>query len=464
MHDRIQSQVPAIQRHKLSRLTLAALSGPSIPLSALSLPMVAFLPEYYSGELGLDLALVGTVFMVVRLLDIFFDPLLGGIMDRTHTAMGRYRPWLLVAVPMIMLAMAMLFMAKPGVGALHLTIWLVVAYAGWSVLALAQLALAANVSPDYHERSRIYGWWQVAFFIGMIGAMLVPKIASIYGLSSPAAGMQAMAWLVIVLTPMMVIFAVATVRERPIDASRKGGGLREYFGLMRHPAVRRLLACEGLMGLASGATSTLALFFFTRLLSLGRADVGLLLIGHFLVGLVFTPVWSWLANRIGKHRALAVATIAYASVQSLFLFVPAHNLLAALAIQSLAGLSYGATSALPRAMTADVADEQRLETGQERTGLLYALLIGVWKIGQALSVGIMFYVLAWIGFDPAPGAANPESALDGLLVLYVGLPILLSLVAAWVAFRYPLTAEKHAAIRVELERLDAEAAAAITAS
>lgn len=457
MHDRIKPKAARVERHKLSRLTLAALSGPSIPLSALSLPMVAFLPEYYSGELGLDLALVGTVFMVVRLLDIALDPLLGGIMDRTHTAMGRYRPWLLIAAPMIMLGMGMLFMARPGVGALHLTIWLVVAYAGWSVLALSQLALAANVSPDYHERSRIYGWWQAAFFIGMITAMLMPKIAAIYGYASPAAGMRAMAWLVIALTPIMVILTVAIVRERPIDITRKGGGLREYFGLMRHPAVQRLLACEGLMGLASGATSTLAVFFFTRRLGLGRADVGLLLIGHFLVGLAFTPIWSWLANRIGKHRALGVATLVYACIQALFLFVPANHLLIALVVQSMAGLSYGATSALPRAMTADVADEQRLATGQERTGLLYALLIGVWKIGQALSVGIMFYVLAWIGFDPAPTAANPASALNGLTVLYVGLPILLSLMATWVAFRYPLTAAKHAVIRMELERIDAEA-------
>jgi GPH family glycoside/pentoside/hexuronide:cation symporter len=210
--------------------------------------------------------------------------------------------------------------------------------------------------------------------------------------------------------------------------------------------------------MSCGATSTLALFFFTRWLGLGRADVGFLLIGHFLLGLAFTPLWSWLANRIGKHRALGIATIAYACIQSLFLLVPANNLLVALAIQSLAGLSYGATSALPRAMTADVADEQRLATGQERTGLLYALLIGVWKIGQALSVGIMFYVLAWIGFNPAPDASNPASALDGLALLYIGLPILLSLMAAWVAFRYPLTAERHAQIRLELERLDQQAA------
>ena len=104
---------------------------------------------------------------------------------------------------------------------------------------------------------------------------------------------------------------------------------------------------------------------------------------------------------------------------------------------------------------ADVSDEERLRTRQERTGLLYALLIGVWKIGQAVSVGLMFWALSLFAFDPAPGAANAASAMTGLQILYIGLPILLCFAAAWVAFRYPLTAARHAEIRLELERIDA---------
>src|SRR3546814_5700751 len=105
---------------------------------------------------------------------------------------------------MVMLAMGMLFMASPGVGPWHLAIWLVLAYAGWSILSLSQLALASNVSPDYNERSRIYGWWQVAFFIGMIGAMLLPKLVQMQGFTSPSASMKAMAWLVIALAPLKI--------------------------------------------------------------------------------------------------------------------------------------------------------------------------------------------------------------------------------------------------------------------
>src|SRR5690606_40791574 len=138
-----------------------------------------------------------------------------------------------IAAPIIMLSMAMLFMARPGVGPFYLGGWLLMAYAGWSIMSLAQLALAANVSPDYHERSRIYGWWQIAFSIGMIGAMLMPKLVGMAGITGQAASMAAMAWLVIVLAPVMGSITLALVRERLVVPERQGGGLRDYFEMMR---------------------------------------------------------------------------------------------------------------------------------------------------------------------------------------------------------------------------------------
>ena len=437
---------------------MLALAGPSIPLAALSLPLVVYLPAYYSGSLGLNLAAVGTVFMLVRLIDIGFDPFIGGVMDRMRTRYGRYLPWLVIAAPLIMVSMGMLFMAHRGVSTVYLTFWLLLAYAGWSIMSLAQLALASNVSPDYHERSRIYGWWQIAFSIGMIGAMLMPKIVSLFGAAGQADSMAAMAWFVIVLTPITVIIAVARVRERPLATTERGGGAREYFELLRNPTVQRLLACEALFGIAGGATSTLALFFFTRTKGLDAADIGLLFITHAIMGLLFTPLWSGLAIRVGKHRALAVAGVLYAMGQIAMLSVPAGQIVLLLAAQSVTGIAYGGASLLPRAMVADVSDEERLRTGQERTGLLYALLIGVWKVGQAISVGLMFWTLALFGFDPAPNAANASSAVLGLQVLYVGMPIVLCLCAAGVAIRYPLTAERHSRIRHELEQRDAACA------
>lgn len=118
---------PCSRNPALPALTLAALAARSIALSALSLPLVVHLPSYYTGSLHLDLGIVGAVFMIVRIIDIGFDPLLGGWMDKTQTRFGRYRPWIAASAPMIMAGILMLFTASPGVSPVYLAIWLLIA-------------------------------------------------------------------------------------------------------------------------------------------------------------------------------------------------------------------------------------------------------------------------------------------------------------------------------------------------
>ncbi|CAN5281880.1 MFS transporter [soil metagenome] len=436
---------------------MAVLAAPSIVLSAFTLPLAVYLPSYYSGYLGLDLAAVGTAFMIVRLLDIGVDPLLGFLMDRTRTPIGRYRPWLLLGGPLIMLSIGMLFMASKGVGILYLVIWLLFAYGGWSVLGLAQLSLAANVTSDYHERSRMFGWWQVAFMTGMIAALLLPKVVATMGMKSAADGMSAMAWFVICMTPVAVLPAVFLVRERKRVNEHEGAGWPAYAALLRVGLVRRVLAIEAMLGLAAGGLSTLLIFFFTRVKELELVDAGILLVGNAIAGLLATPVWATLAKRVGKHRALAISAFFFAFAHSAVYFAPAGNIWILTGFVMLGGTVYSATSMLPRSMLADVGDHIMLETGRDQTGLLYAMLTGIWKIGQALAVGVMFWALKKVGFDPSPGAANPPSSIVGLEILYLAVPAMLSLLAVPVILRYSLTAARHGEIRVAL---DARAAGA----
>lgn len=435
---------------RLSALVLTALAAPSIALSALSLPLVVYLPSYYSGSLHFDLGVVGAVFMIVRIVDIALDPLLGGWMDATRSRMGRYRPWLAAGAPMIMAGMLMLFTASPGVGPVYLAVWLLIAYAGWSVLGLAQLALAANASPDYQERSRIYAWWQFAFMLGMVATMLIPKILDLVGRPGQAAAMSMMAWFVVVVTPLLTLFTLAVVPERPGAKQSHRGGITAYFRLARRADVRIILLGELLLGLAAGTTTTLAVFFFALGKGIAPADVGIILIGQFAMALLVTPLWTRLAGRLGKHRALALAAAGSGLVQIPLYVMPGGNLAVAVAIFSLVGLFYGAIAMLPRAMIADCADANRLDSGEDSTGLLFALLIGVWKVGQALSVGLLFSILKWIDFNPALDAKNSVEALGRLQGLYCFVPLILSLLAALLLLRYPLTGARHAAIRAAL--------------
>lgn len=434
-------------RAPLDRVTLAALAGVSVPMATLSTPLVIYLPEFYSSTIGLELAVVGTVFTIVRLLDIAVDPILGGIMDKTNTRWGRYRPWLAAGAPLMMIAVYMLYNAHVGAGGAYLAIWLLAAYLAWSILSLAQLSISAELSPDYHERSRIYGWVQSAFVLGVLLVMTLPMIIG-KNPDDPHAQLRIMGWVGIVLAPVAAIFAVWRLRTSTAPGERSRSSLIEYFKLFRNPLVLRLLSVDLLLGLSAGMTSAVALFFYTRSLDLSRDIVAVTVMIHMLPAFMTAPLWAKLAARIDKHNAILVAIFLYAAGQGLYAFIPSSNVPWALTASFLSGCSYSAFVMLPRAMMADVGDEETLRTGANRTGLFYALLIGTWKIGQAVSVGVAFLLLSVLGFDARAGGDAGET---GLLLIYVIVPVILALIATVTVFRYPLNAARHAEIRAALD-------------
>ena len=88
----------------LRRHVLAAYALPGLPLAALTLPVYIYLPAYYGADLGLGLALTGSVLLFARLFDVVTDPLAGWWSDRVGLRFGRRRAWVLAAAPLVVLA------------------------------------------------------------------------------------------------------------------------------------------------------------------------------------------------------------------------------------------------------------------------------------------------------------------------------------------------------------------------
>src|SRR3990167_146751 len=156
--------------------TIAAFAMATIPVGALTTPLLVHLPPHYAGLLGLPLAAVGGIFFLVKVLDLIFDPAFGLLMDRTRTPIGRYRFWLVVAAPVLMLGVWQLFLAKPGVGQVYLLIWLGVLYVGFSLLVLSQSAWGAVLATSYDERSRVYAWAAASGTFGAIAVLILPLL------------------------------------------------------------------------------------------------------------------------------------------------------------------------------------------------------------------------------------------------------------------------------------------------
>ena len=440
---------------RLGKATLAAFSGPCLPIQALGLPVVVYLPAFYASTVGIDLSTVGLIFMLVRLVDIAVDPVLGAAIDRTRSRYGRFRPWLVGGVPLLMLTVYLAFNPPPGSGALYLFVCMLALQVTFSVCHIAHMSWAAVLSADYHQRSRVYGWWQSSNTMGMILVLLLPSIVASQG-GSHADGVRAMGWFVLLLLPITVGIAVFRVSEPATDKANHASWL-SGVKLLGRRNVRQLLAADLALGLAAGMAGAVLLFFFRDTKGFAAADTGIFLLFYFVAGLIGAVAWTKVAFRFGKHRALAAAGVFYAVGQAALLLIPPGDRVIAILIYLLPGFAFTAFAFLLRAIMADVGDEERMESGQEKTGLLYSLVTAVSKLGYALSVGITFIALDLVGFVPEVGAANTPQALWGVQFLYVGTPVILGLLGAALIWRFPLDVRRHGEIR---DRLEAAAATA----
>lgn len=440
-----------------SPITLAAFAGPSLPLAALGLPLVVYLPNYYTATLGLDIGMVGLTFLLVRLLDIAFDPLFGTVLDRTHWRLGRFKPWFAIGAPIVMASVYMLFMAQKGIGPLYLWVWLIAAYLGYSICVLSHMAWGSTLSSDYNQRSRIYAYWQTGNVVGMILVLTLPVVLSHLpgAAASGGSGVQSMGWFIIALLPATLLFAMLFVPEPRIAQSHgaPNATVSDYFRLLKRPTVLRILIADLLLGLAPGIAGSLFFFYFEQIKGFPKGVAEALLLVYFLAAIVGAPVWVALSKRFGKHAVLIWSSVLYAIVQFAVVTLPSHDFWLAVPFLIMAGLPYSAASFLLRAMLADVGDEERLRTGVDRTGLLYAILTGTAKIGQALAVA-SFIVLGMLGFSSQDPAASSAAGVFGLQTLYAVAPGVLGLLAAWAMLGYPLTQARHAEIRAQLAERD----------
>ncbi len=150
---------------------------PAFSLSALGMPIVVHLPKFYaSKEVGIGFATVGAIFALMRVLDVLIDPVMGYVSDRWRTAFGRRRPIIAIGAPILCLGIWMMFVPGGQVSVAHVCFWLFVMYLGWSAVVVPHLSWGAEISSDYHERSRIYGWYQALTVAGMMGVLMLPAI------------------------------------------------------------------------------------------------------------------------------------------------------------------------------------------------------------------------------------------------------------------------------------------------
>jgi Na+/melibiose symporter-like transporter len=440
---------------RLSPWRLFAFSLPGVPIGALAVAMQVYAPRYYASHFRLGLG-VGAVFMIVRLVDMPFDPVIGVLMDRTRSRLGRYRIWLAAGAPLLAIPVVMLFAPPFAVSYGYLLAWLVAYYLGSSVVTLAHMAWASVAAGAYHERSRIFGVIQVT---SIAAAILVLIIASQAAGDDDAGAVRTMGWFIAIAGSLAIAITVAAIRENVgAEARTERFSLRDYWEMIARPDMRRIVIADVCLTLGPNWMSATYLFYFHDSRGFSDAASSYLLAIYVISGVFGASALSWLATRIGKHRTLMISAVGFSLQLMGINFMPKGAFAVMAVFMFVLGFLSSSFTVLIRAMIGDVGDAVLLETGRNRFGVLFSFITSMEKIANALSIGLTFGVLSLVGYDARQGATNSAGSIHGLEAVFLLGPIAFVMIGGACFLGYKLDHRRHAEIRRALDEREAASA------
>ncbi len=469
----------------LPKRTIYAHGTLGLPLAVIGYPLSIWIPAHYSGGLGISLAAVGTILMLARLTDVLTDPIIGDLSDRWQTRFGRRRPWLIMGTPVMMLGAYKLFVPDPGVGMLYFLTWLAIFFVGSTMILLPHRAWGAELSPDYHQRSRVTAAREIYVLIGLMVAAAVPMIIEIRADGGTGVGevfktlwqdavgafagdfgekkvvdratltgpvLQGLAFTVMLALPICASIVLIFVKEPKVASTEARPSFKDGLRLVRkNGPMMRVLMIAVLVYFGESFRNAVSLFFIRDIV--GVPTIGAAYFFYFIAALGAIPFWLWLGRKIGKHRAFMFTLITVACVSACNLLLDYGDYLAFFLLFIVKGFCFGGLQFLPVAMVADVVDVDAAKSGGGRAGTYFAFLGFSEKLAIAFGTGASLNIVGLLGFDPSGGvAASTEIGVQSLRLVYCLGPVVFYGMALKLIWNYPLTPERHARFRERLER------------
>tara|TARA_Y100001001_G_scaffold156595_1_gene173643 strand:- start:260 stop:1558 length:1299 start_codon:yes stop_codon:yes gene_type:complete len=420
-------------------LSYALYGLPALPLAALTLPVVIYLPKFYSDTLGLSMAVVGAMLLIARVWDMVSDPLIGMLSDRFAPFHAHRKGWVYLGVIPTLTGAWFLFSPPDDAGGIYLLFWSVVLYMGWSMMKVPLDAWGAELSDSYHERSVISGWREGLTIIGLLSVL---GLIATFTKDGAESALGFIAYFLLIGLPLSVAF-LWQVPDRRKRVATEIGVYKGAKIVWENAPFRRLIGSYLLNGVANAIPATLFLYYVEYII--GKPDMGgPLLFVYFLCGALAIPLWMWLAKHISKHHLWAYIMMAvcvpFAAVPfidgSLPLFV---------VIVVLTGFGLGADLTLPAAMQSDVVDVDRVRSGESRAGLYFAAWGMLTKLALA-GAYLVFPVMEGLGFDAQAG-----QRLSLIPYFYALLPVAFKIAAIALIWQYPLDREKLAEVQEKIK-------------
>ncbi|MDE0008288.1 MAG: MFS transporter, partial [Gammaproteobacteria bacterium] len=369
----------AAVQDRLPRKVVFAYGIPGVGAGYMYLLIGLYVMKFSTDVLLISPLVMGLIFSASRVWDAVSDPLVGYLSDRTRSRFGRRRTWMAASVVPICITFVMIFAPPEGLAGFGLTIWMAVAIVGfYSVMTaffVPHLSLGAELSTNYHERSRLFGYRHGFYTFGSIFCLVTMQLligAETEGvevareraldLSLPAAAFMA----------AVIVLAVAGLRERPEFQGRVGANpLKAFADVWRNKHSRLLIIVTLIENIGSAAIGVLTLYVAQYVV--GAPHMAPLVILSYMIPSAFSvPLWIPLSRRIGKVRlwlfSMLGTGLSFGGMFALPFLPPELRLGTMFVLAVFAALAAGCGGTIAPSVKGDVIDYDEHLTGERKEG------------------------------------------------------------------------------------------------
>ncbi|EDY83907.1 sugar (Glycoside-Pentoside-Hexuronide) transporter subfamily [Verrucomicrobiia bacterium DG1235] len=420
-----------------------------------------FLLYYYTDVFGIGAAAAGTIFLAARVVDMFSDPIMGYIADRTNTRWGKFRPYLIwMAIPYGIIGYMMFVV--PDISESGKLVYAYVTYIAmmlaYTAINIPYSALLGVISPSSSERTLTASF---RFFCAFAGGLLIsmfvrPLVYSIGGEENEAFGFQATMAIFAGVSVLLFFMTFKGTKERVHPPVGQRNNLKEDLGALFRNRPWLILFFVAVFTLANVAARGAATVYYFKYY-VGDAGEALFLIfdqtsiimTSGMLGLIF-GVWlsKPLALRFEKRSIMIWFSLLNTLSMALFFIVPPDEFGMMLALSIFGGFVAGPTVPLVWSMYADVADYGEWRWSRRSTALVFSAALFAQKMGLAIGGAMAGWYLGLVGFEP--GAEQGPDALLGIRILFTLFPAGLSAAAIVALYFYPLKSKELEQIELDL--------------
>lgn len=380
--------------------------------------IMVYLLFFYTDVFGLTAAAAGIMFFVSRILDAFFDVVIGMTADRTKSRWGKFRPYILLgAVPLAI--SAVLAFTTPGFGETGKLVYAYITFIAfmflYSTVNIPYTALLGVISDDPVDRTSASSFKFVGAYIAgfLVSATALP-FAKYFGNGDQGKGWQLTMIIFAITAVIFFVITFLSTRERiqPI-AKEKTSIKNDLKDLSKNTPWILLFIMTILFILFVCIRLSVTPHYFKYFVREQEVNIfGTIYKYGFevlasafntvgqamsLIGVLLVP---WFAKVFGRKNALIILFSTAMVCTGLFYFLRPGDLFWIFMLQAIGSISGGPCSALFWVMYADTADHSEWKTGRRATGLVFSASIMSNKLGWAIGSMIAGLILASTGFIP----------------------------------------------------------------